>query len=332
MVTRLRGNEESCINRTTDRRDFFRTVGGTSLVTAGAVALIGDKSVGQARAAEAATQAKSPQLPTIKIGDKTVTRMIVGGNPIQGYGHSVQKLSQHMMQYFTVERTAEFLLHCEKMGINTFQSSYSKKVEDALNKAREQGSKIQYIALTADDPTQTPLDKIVPLKPIGVSHHGVVTDNRFREGKEQAVHDYIKKVHDLGLLAGISTHDPRNIMAAEEKGWENDFFMACFYNVVRTDEEIKREFGMTPIGELYITDDPIKMTATVKQSKKVCLGFKILAAGRLSGDPYRLRQAFRFAFQGIKPTDGVIVGMYPAFHDEVAENVEIVRALTKAKA
>jgi len=37
-------------------------------------------------------------------------------------------------------------------------------------------------------------------------------------------------IHDAGLPAGIGSHIPEVIQYAEEKGWETDFYMACFYN------------------------------------------------------------------------------------------------------
>ena len=40
-----------------------------------------------------------------------------------------------------------------------------------------------------------------------------------------------------------------------------------------------------------------------------------------------VRGAFRFAFENIKPTDGVIVGMFPKYFDEVGANTEYTRAL-----
>lgn len=281
---------------------------------------------GEDRADAAASPGTQGELlPTIKLGDKTVTRLIAGGNPVQGYSHSTNNLARHMREYFTVERTAQFLMHCEKVGINTFQSSYSEKVRDALNLAWEKGSKIQWICLTSDAPNQTPLETVLPVKPIAVVHHGGTTDDRFRRGEREKVHDFIKKVHDKGLLAGMSAHNPDNIRAAEEAGWENDFFMTCFYFVSRTREEIKRDFGAEPVGELYLADDPKRMTAVVRQSRKPCLGFKILAAGRLCWTSHSVERAFRFAFRNIKPTDGVIVGMYPRFKDEPAENARLAR-------
>jgi len=315
--------------RPTDRRAFLRQVGAGGLAAAAGASLPG-MTAGAAPAAPSAPAAGL--LPTIKIGDKTFTRMLAGGNPVQGYSHAVQNLTQHMMEYFTVEQTAKFILHCEEVGINTFQCSYSDKVRDALLKAWDSGSKIQYMCLTADDATQTPLDKIVPLKPVAISHHGVVTDSRFREGKPELIHDYIKKVHDKGMLAGVSSHNPNNIRAAEEKDWEVDFFMTCFYNVVRTDEEVKQEFGQLLVGEVYGADDPRRMIEVIRQSKKVCLAFKILAAGRHCWTPFSVERQFQLAFKSIKPTDAIIVGMYPRFQDEPKINAGYVRKYGTIKA
>jgi hypothetical protein len=38
-----------------------------------------------------------------------------------------------------------------------------------------------------------------------------------------------------------------------------------------------------------------------------------------------VRDAFKFAFAHLKPTDGVIVGMYPRYHDQIRENTQYTR-------
>ena len=40
-------------------------------------------------------------------------------------------------------------------------------------------------------------------------------------------------------------------------------------------------------------------------------------------------QAFRTAFESIKPTDGIYVGMFPRVKDEVKENAERVHRILK---
>jgi len=61
--------------------------------------------------------------------------------------------------------------------------------------------------------------------------------------------------------------------------------------------------------------------------KQPCLGFKILGAGRLCSSQQTVRAAFQFAFANIKPTDGVIVGMFPWCFDEVSANAQFTREL-----
>jgi hypothetical protein len=69
------------------------------------------------------------------------------------------------------------------------------------------------------------------------------------------------------------------------------------------------------------------MFAAVRQAKRPCLAFKVLAAGRRIGSPRQIDDAFRAAYEGIKPADGVIVGMYPRYSDEVRENCDRVRRI-----
>ena len=69
------------------------------------------------------------------------------------------------------------------------------------------------------------------------------------------------------------------------------------------------------------------MTRVVRQVRQSCLGFKILGAGRLCADQQSVRAAFKFAFENIKPIDGVIVGMFPWCFDEVSANAQFTREL-----
>jgi hypothetical protein len=83
------------------------------------------------------------------------------------------------------------------------------------------------------------------------------------------------------------------------------------------------------IGYPFYRSDPLTMTEVVRKVKQPCQGFKILAAGRMCASEAAVKQAFKFAFEHIKPTDGVIVGMYPRFVDEIRVNAEYVRELGK---
>jgi len=71
------------------------------------------------------------------------------------------------------------------------------------------------------------------------------------------------------------------------------------------------------------------MTAVMRQVRQPCLGFKVLAAGRKCASEESAREALRWAFGAIKPIDGVIVGMYPRFTDEVGANVRYAREFAR---
>lgn len=299
-----------------DRREFLgKLCSGMAVVAASGMAPRLETAV------TAESQPAKTVLPTIQLGKHRVTRLIAGYNPIGGHSHTTLNMARHMREYFTVERTAEFLEHCERQGINTWQYDHTDKVKQAIRIAREHGCSIQLICLHAERSYDAPLKEVMRLKPIAIAHHGGVTDAMFRGGKLGKVRDFVKKAHDCGALAGVSAHNPECIQRIEEEGWENDFFMTCFYYVTRSREEMHKALGKVTVGEPFFQSDPDDMTRLMRQVGKPCLGFKILAAGRLCWSQQSVEKAFKYAFHHIKKTDAVIVGMFPRYTDEVSENV-----------
>ncbi len=284
----------------------------------------------------AAGPAAAEPLPSVSLGPKRVSRLIAGSNPINGYSYGPSKVTRHMLDYFTVERTTEFLLHCERQGITTFQGNFSPTIRSALLAARDRGSKIQFILLASGYEQGIP-HEARELDPIAICHHGGVTDTLFRSGKPEVVHDFVKRVRDAGFMAGISMHNPDNLARIEDSGWNNDFYMTCFYYLTRTPEELAKMMPeptveLTLHEYIFFAGDPERMTRRIRQTKKPCLAFKILGAGRHCKNAKTLESAFAFAFQNIKANDGVIVGMYPALSDEAKEDAELVRKLGSARA
>lgn len=302
------------------RRDFLKYCGGMAVLagTAGAAIKAGAEPA-------AGPQPRKELLPTIALGKHRVTRLIAGYNPIGGHSHTTLDMARNMREYFTVEQTAEFLLHCERQGINTWQYDHTDKVQQAIRLAREKGCGLQLICLHAERAYDASLEDVMQFQPIAIVHHGGVTDALFRAGQAQRVHDFIKKVHDCGVLAGVSSHSPANIQRIADEGWENDFFMACCYYLTRPREEMLQQLGKVPVGEPFFESDPDEMTQVIRQVDKPCLAFKILAAGMLCWSADSVERAFQYAFSHIKPTDAVIVGMFPRYADEVSEDAELTR-------
>jgi len=269
-------------------------------------------------------------LPTISLGPHRLSRLIVGSNPLLGYSYMGPHSDRLMREYFTVERSVEFLLACERAGITAHQFSYSPKrpvTAEILRKVRERGSRMKFFCLASR--REDIRGAIAETQPIAVVHHGGVTDRCFAEGRSSVVRDFVKAVHDQGLLAGVSAHNPDCIRRIADEGWQVDFFMTCFYFLTRKffhkPGERYQEPELLYIAYPFYRRDPEIMTSVVRQVDQPCLGFKILAAGRKCRTQGTVRDAFRFAFANIKPTDGVIVGMFPRFFDEIAANVRYTR-------
>ena len=279
------------------------------------------------RGSQAADSPPAPLLPTIHLGNHRITRLVAGWNPIGGYSYMGPIMDRHMREYFTPEQTAKFLWDCERAGINTHQFSDPARMTGVFRTLRERGSKMQFICLHSGCAQNMPVEQVVrDTQPIAIVHHGGATDKLFREDKSQEVHDFVKRVRDTGVLAGVSAHNPDCIKRIAHEGWPVDFFMTCFYYLTRTREELEK----TPVVTLQIdypffASDPTTMTEVARQVDQPCLGFKILAAGRKCHDERTVQDAFKFAFENLKPKDGVIVGMYPRFQDQIAQNAEYTR-------
>jgi hypothetical protein len=215
-----------------------------------------------------------------------------------------------------------------KYSTHQFSSAGADTSVEILRKVRQRGSKLQFILLHSQ--REKIREMAEKTQPFAVVHHGGATDRLFSEGKSQRVHDYVKAVLDQGLLAGVSAHNSDCIKRIADEGWPVDFFMTCFYFLTRKyfiDKKLGQQVSpeTLEIEVPFYRNDPTVMTAVVRQLKQPCLAFKILAAGRMCSDEQTVRSAFRFAYEHIKPIDGVIVGMYPRFFDEITANAGYAR-------
>ena len=77
--------------------------------------------------------------------------------------------------------------------------------------------------------------------------------------------------------------------------------------------------------ERFDHEDRFKILKRVRRTAKTCLVFKVLGAGRLCASPGEVRTAFATVLAAIKPRDAIVVGMFPKYRDQVAENCAFVR-------
>lgn len=257
-------------------------------------------------------------LPRVRIGNCDVTKLIIGGNPFRGFSHISREMDREMLEYYTDERIIEALFEAHRHGINTVIARGDEHIMRVMRKFREQGGKLQWIAQTAPEikDWRKNISDILQHEPVAIYFHGGRTDELFDAGMIGELKDVINFIHDAGLPAGFATHRHDVIEFIEGKGWDVDFYMACFYNPRR------------PPGEVYLPGDRERMCKTIRATSKPCIGFKVLAAGRHCTTKESLKAAFRYAIENIKPTDAIAVGVFQKYGNQIAEDVEIIKSLT----
>ena len=302
-----------------DRREFLKKMGTLPAAMAAA---------GSGVLASAKTVEEAP-LPQIRLGPHSVSRLICGANPFNGGSHLSCFVNHQMREYYTPEQILKTLRRCQEVGINCWQSGRGNV--ELYRRLIDAGGKMHYIVIEAEGSGD--IGQLQQAGCIGIAHHGEVTDRLFKSGQIDKVNEYLKKVRDSGLLVGVSTHMPDVVDAIESKGWDLDYYMTCIYERHRTAAELEKLLGQAPIpvGEVYLPNDPPRMFKAIRQTKRPCLAFKILAAGRLSERRQWVEQAFRETLQSIKPTDAVIVGMYDQYTDQAADNAAMVRRFGSGK-
>ncbi len=270
--------------------------------------------------------ATGAEMATVAFGPHTVSRLIVGGNPVSGNSHVAGALSAEMRDYFTAANTKKMLAECEAAGINAWQSRADRHIMRLLHEYRQEGGRIQWIAQTASEygDLGRNLGEAAALKPIGIYHHGSQTDKLWAAGRIDEVRDALKRIRQTGALAGVGTHIPAVVDYIETKDWDFDFYMTCVYNLSRTAEEAARVAGRPVKGEYFHDADREEMLERVRRTKKQCLIFKVYGATRQCATEQSRRAAMELAFRSAKPTDAVVIGMFPKYQEQVRENCRLV--------
>jgi len=309
----------------TSRRNFLQS--GAALaagLTAGASAEAQTQTTGQGGGqAPALRPASEIQVPKMKFFHAEISRVVLGCNPFYGFAHYNNNFGNTMKEFYSADRVCAVMHQCCRFGINAFNYVHlDRGPQDWARFQAEGGQMNLIIQVTANADAAT---LVKTLQPLALQRQGEVTDNAWQDGDMTPIREWCKRVRDLGVLVGVGTHIPEVIAHIEDENWDVDFYSGCVYNRRRTQDEWKRALNgeiMEMTGDIYMQSDPPRMYRVMRQTKKPCFAFKILAAGRV---PDRgVEQAFRTAFESIKPTDGIYVGMFPKFKDEVRENAEIV--------
>ncbi|HZP83588.1 MAG TPA: hypothetical protein VFB21_18230 [Chthonomonadaceae bacterium] len=265
-------------------------------------------------------------LPQVRLGDHTISRLLIGGNPFSGNSHYSAEWDNDMLDYFTIENIKAALFECERQGLTAMQSRGDRHILRMLREYRNEGGKLHWIAQIASELSDLKgnIRQIAAAGAIAAYHHGTRSDNLWHAGRIDEARELLQTMRDCGLAVGMGSHIPEVIEYVEAAGWDLDFYLCSVYNLSKQHRESQIVAGKR--AEEHFDDaDREKMFKVIQSVSKPCLVIKIMGAGRNCTTPEQTRETFRYTFARIKPTDAVIVGMFPKYRNQIEENARFVR-------
>ena len=265
-----------------------------------------------------------------------VSKLIVGDNPFNGWSYIPEWVDgAEMRNYYTEERILSDIAKMEEMGINTLLPLADPFILRVLSHYRAAGGKMNFIfqtyggMLTSFD---VQLRLTMDVKPIGIYLSGTAVDVRHETGRDNEILDFLAAIRKTGVKVGLGTHRPDVIRASEEEGWDVDFYMACMYNGRRNREGQESGFitGKSKSGLTFVPEDRPVMLEALQGVTKPIIAFKIFAGGQMlvgKEDAERralIRDTYDTIFGSLKKDDFAVAGIFQKYHDQLAEDVEIL--------
>ena len=156
-------------------------------------------------------QSGDKRVPAGRIGKVSISRLICGGNLINGYAHSRDLIyvSSLMKHYFTDGKIMETFEICERHGINTFVGN-NKEGENTvrvLRKYRKAGGRIQWLAQVNPAVTDvwSNIQVAIDNGAVGAFIQGGIGDEWAR-ARPDLLAEAVYFIKQNGLAAGVAGH------------------------------------------------------------------------------------------------------------------------------
>jgi len=262
-------------------------------------------------------------MPVGKIGNVTVSRLIIGGNQFSGWLHSrdLKYLRDLCKAYATEKNILATLRLAEENGVNTIITSASGYLSKYW---KEWGGQMQWIAQVhpkTDDVTSD-IKRAIDAGAVGAYVQGGVGDSFVKGGRADLLGKAVEFIKSNRVLAGIGGHSLQVPTAVEKAGIQPDFYMKTLHHDrywSATPKEQRVEFNVDSNGPADYDNiwsiTPEKDIEFMRTVPRPWIAFKVLAAGAIHP-----RDGFKYAFDN--GADFVCVGM---FDFQVRENAIIAR-------
>lgn len=262
-------------------------------------------------------------MPVGKIGNVTISRLIIGGNQFSGWSHSrdLKYLRDLFKAYATEKNILATLRMAEENGVNTIITSDSGYLKKHW---KDWGGQMQWIAQVhpkTDDVT-TDIKRAIDAGAIGAYVQGGVGDSFVKGGRADLLGKAVEFIKSQHVLAGIGGHSLEVPIAVEKAGIQPDFYMKTLHHDKywsATPPEQRVEFNVDSNGPADHDNiwciAPQRDIEFMRTVARPWIAFKVLAAGAIHP-----RDGFKFAFDN--GADFACVGM---FDFQIRENAIIAK-------
>ncbi|MDR2041942.1 MAG: DoxX family protein [Tannerella sp.] len=260
------------------------------------------------------------ELPTGKIGNHTLSRLIMGGNLIGGYAHSRDLSYVHTLfrNYNTEKKIFETLILGEQAGMNAINIAYSSMPVLAKYK-KLTGSKLKVIVQVdiyeEPDRMYSEIDEAVDYGMDILQLWGGVADICSRDNKPELLHRFLDRARGHhGYVAGLGAHAVDALLFCDRHGVIPDYYMKTMhhdrywsahprenrtpYEMVNGDTDDHNQYH-----DNLFCPYPERTVEYIHHSRLPVMGFKVLAGGAIQP-----RDGFEWAFRN--GADFICAGMF----------------------
>ena len=265
-----------------------------------------------------------PMSTFTKIGDVTLSRLILGGNMIGGWAHcrDMRFYDKLVKAYFTDERVFRNFRIAEACGVNTILTNPA--LMRVINRYwREEGGRIQFISDCGYKGGDLIAGARVSIEngACMVYTHGGWADNWARKGDWQSFRRYLDEVRKLGRPTGIGCHRLETVKFCVEHDCLPDFWMKTVHRVdyptAHLGEDKKKPVDLGVCDNRFVDTDRQEIFDYMQTRPEPWIAFKVLGAGI-----EHPRDAFPVAYKG--GADVICCGMYDY---QLVEDVNIANGV-----
>jgi len=266
------------------------------------------------------TDIRPGSLPYGKIGNVSISRLLIGGNLIGGWAHSrdLMYASKLFTSYNTEAKVFETLELAQECGINTIQIDPSAWGA-VLKYNKTHATKMQTIPCIPIIDDKTKLNDEVKLRidqgaSMVYTHGGDTDAYMMNGGKIDVIGRMVDAIKAQGVPAGVGGHSLNMVKACEAAKLNVDFYIKTLH-IDRywsaTPKPRRKEYDwMEAHGDDHNANNdnmwcnnPEETVAFMEKVQKPWIAFKVMAAGAIPP-----RMAFPHAYRG--GADFIIAGMF----------------------